>query len=136
MEANPKWLKGVSLIELLVVLALLALLMAILLPNFQQDSLKSYRLEAQQMLIKLASQQEIVYLETNQYSDNLAALGVSSAVGLTESGRYKLSVRLTERGYDLEAIAQGVQQSDTPCQRLGLKHTGDRHSFPSADCWR
>jgi type IV pilus assembly protein PilE len=126
---------GFVLLEILVVVAIIGLLLALMLPGYQQHVLQSHRLEASAELLKLANQQQLLFAEQGRYTEDLAELGYPQTSYLTESGRYLISSALTDDGFRLFADVTGAQQADIDCQQFQLAHTGVKTSEPQADCW-
>ncbi len=127
--------RGMGLIELLVVLAIIGILTSVVLPEYRLHLLKSYRAEAMQTLLAVAGLQEMLFVDQRRYSDDLTELGFSEAQFLTESGRYKISAELTEHGYQLIAQVQQAQIQDTNCQLFLLNSYGQKSSEPDPACW-
>lgn len=127
--------RGMGLIELLVVLAIIGILTSVVLPEYRLYLLKSYRAEAMQTLLTVAGLQEMLFVDQRRYSDDLTELGFSEAQFLTESGRYKISVELTEHGYQLIAQVQQAQIQDTNCQLFLLNSYDQKSSEPDPACW-
>lgn len=128
-------LKGLGMIELLVVLAILGILASVLLPGYEEHSLKSYRAEAMQALLKVAGLQEMLLVDQRRYSADLTELGFASKEYVTESGRYKISAVVTQQGYQLKAHAQQAQAQDKSCQVFLLNNYGQKSSEPASVCW-
>lgn len=127
--------RGIGIIELLVVLAIMGILASVLLPGYQDHVLKSYRAEAMQALLKVAGLQEMLLVDQRRYSADLTELGFETKQFLTESGRYKISAVVTEQGYQLKAQAQQAQTEDKGCQVFLLNNYGQKSSEPSSVCW-
>jgi type IV pilus assembly protein PilE len=95
---------GFTLIELMIVIAVIGILSAIAYPNYTQYVLKAHRNTAQGDLLQLAGIQEKIFLNSNSYSpkENIAnAYNGTSAGGLGVhasllndggNGRYTLSM--------------------------------------------
>jgi len=128
-------LRGIGLIELLVVLAIMGILASVLLPGYQEHVLKSYRSEAMQVLLKVAGLQEMLLVDQRRYSADMTELGFAAKQFLTDSGRYKISAVVTEQGYQLKAQAQQSQADDKSCQIFLLNSYGQKSSEPNSDCW-
>ncbi|CAI3803311.1 type IV pilin protein [Rheinheimera sp. MM224] len=127
--------RGIGIIELLVVLAIMGILASVLLPGYQDHVLKSYRAEAMQALLKVAGLQEMLLVDQRRYSADLTELGFATKQFLTESGRYKISAVVTEQGYQLKAQAQQAQTEDKSCQVFLLNNYGQKSSEPGSVCW-
>lgn len=125
--------RGVSLIELLIVLAVMGILLAICYPSYQQYVLRSYRTEAISGLLQLANAQEHYLADNGIYATELALLG------LEPSTRYQFNLTVSSEPpqFELAAQAQGQQQADTECQLFTLNNYGQRnqHAQHTAGCW-
>ncbi len=128
-------LRGIGLIEVLVVLAIIGILASVILPGYQDHVLKGYRAEAMQALLKVAGLQEMLLVDQRRYSADLTELGFAAKQFVTESGRYKISAVVTEQGYQLKAQAQQSQVEDTSCQIFLLNSYGQKSSEPGSACW-
>lgn len=124
------------LIEMMVVVALFGILLAMMVPGYQQQVLNSYRLEATEELLRLAVLQQQFYLEQQYYTAALSSLPAPDDSYLTASGRYKISAVATAQSFVLQAEAVGPQRKDLACQWFRLDQTGQKLSSPTADCWR
>jgi type IV pilus assembly protein PilE len=124
---------GFSLIELLIVLAIVGILAAICYPSYQQYVLRSYRAEAISQLLLLANAQEQHLADYGAYSTDLAVLGVKA------SERYTFNINLfaAQQEFELTAQAQGQQQADSECQLFTLNHLGQRNGedLQAQACW-
>jgi type IV pilus assembly protein PilE len=127
---------GFVLLEILVVIAIIGLLLTLMLPSYQKHILQSYRLEASAELLKLANQQQLLFAEQGRYTEDLAELGYPQTSYLTESGRYLISAKLTDDGFQVFADVAGAQQADIDCQQFQLAHTGIKTSEPETGCWQ
>ena len=137
--------RGFTLIELMIVVAIVAILAAIGYPSYQKSVLKSHRADGRIALQEAASRQERLYAESNTYSSDLAKLVTNSDGTSSPEGFYTISVNLscsrTVSGstyytcYDLTANAKGTQAADTECATLTLSHTGKKGSTGGGTCW-
>lgn len=142
--------KGFSLTELLVALAILALLAAAAVPLWQRQAERARRLDATDALVRIAVLQERFYFENGRHA-GAAELGAAPPAGLgvtgTERGYYQLRLAALDgdptAGFVLAAIADpdGPQAGDEQCRILVLDSTGRRSAETAAGedsssaCW-
>ncbi len=133
-------MKGVTLIELMIVIVVVAILASIAVPSYRQYVLRSHRVEAKTALLNLAAAQEKFYLENNTYAANTvlttappAGLGLSAT---TENGWYTIAIAngANAATFSATATATGTQTADTDCATFTLTAEGVR-TATSAVCW-
>lgn len=138
--------RGFTLIELVITVAILALIAAIAIPSYRQYVLRSHRVEATTALMAIAAAQEKFYLQNDTYTTNLtdappAGLGIAdydagTAGVQTENGWYTISIDngANDETYTARAAARGDQAVDTTCAAFSLNATGARTST-NTKCW-
>lgn len=134
---------GFTLVELLIVVAIVGLLLAVALPSYQDSVLAGGRAEGQSLLMEVAADQERFYSINNSYSTNAAPLAdPPQATRASESGRYEVSVSACSGGtigncFVATATPQG-DQTDDSCTTLTIDHTGQRGATGDTveECWR
>jgi type IV pilus assembly protein PilE len=94
--------KGFSLIELMIVVAIVGILAAVAVPSYQSHLIKASRSAVQTELIDLASLQEKVFLNSNNYTPNVstayngtAAGGLGRTSGKSKDGKYTITLDIT-----------------------------------------
>jgi type IV pilus assembly protein PilE len=141
---------GFTLIELMITVAIIAILASIAIPSYQQYVTRSNEAVAKSFLSEVASRQQAFYNDRRRYAASLADLGYPAAN--TQLGRdgqpaaaavnpiYQVAVRASSannRTYVLDAVPQGVQATRSKCGTLSLTAQDVRSaSGPSGDtCW-
>lgn len=126
---------GFTLIELMIVVAIVGILAAIAYPSYQEYVLRGNRSEAQAFLNDAAARQERYYAQNNTYADTTAKLGYNSANSTTNL--YTLSIpSASATAYSLLATAQ---RTDAKCGNLGIDQAGTKSETGSgsvSDCWK
>ena len=130
--------QGYSLLELLITLSIISILSSIALPLYSQHITHENRLEAAQMLSKLAIAMEHYQIENNSYSGaSLSNLNFSDAA---IKNTYQLEIQtFTDDQYLLSAIPINKQaENDEACGVLKLNSAGEKlvtGSDSIENCW-
>lgn len=110
---------GFNLVELMVTLAIIAILASVAIPSYQGYSMRGNRTDAIDPMQTILNAQELFYADNNSYTSDLSALGlpVSGGAYITPKGHYKITA--AQCGSDslnvcieLTATAQSAQAKD------------------------
>ena len=129
--------RGVTLMELMVVMIVIGILTAIAYPSYRAQIRRSNRTEARVALEQTASALEKCYTRYMAYDNavNCPAANqfTAGATFATPKGLYQVSApTLNGTQFTVRADAQGPQARDTGCTRLELDQTGNR---TPTTCW-
>jgi len=112
--------RGFTLIDLIIAIAIVAILTRIALPSYQAYIVRASRQSAQSELVALANAQEKIFLNSNAYTANVTTaytgqssggLGVTS--GNTKDNRYAITAAATATTFTLTATpASGTPQAN------------------------
>ena len=132
-------MRGMTLIELMVVVAIVAILASLAVGSYRRYVLRANRTDATSALLRIQVAEEKFFLQNNAYTTDLSAagLGIPSP---TSHGFYNLVVAgapAIATSFKATATATGTQTQDTSCLTLTIDDQGLRNSAPSTtDCWR
>lgn len=130
-----KYMTGVTLVELMVVMVVIAVLMSVAVPSYRQYTLRANRTEGQSMLLQLAANQERWYLSNNTYATN-GQLTQAPPNGLgmrntSDSGYYNLAITASNAAtFTAVANAAAGQADDTDCDVIAIDAAGRRYAGP------
>jgi type IV pilus assembly protein PilE len=142
--------RGVTLVELMLVVVIVAILASIAVPSYRAYLIRSQRTDARTALLKVQSAQERFLLQQNRYAtdDELTAPPPGGLGQLRDSdnGFYRIEIvdGATPTEYSLEAtpIDNRGQQDDTKCAELSIDQNGIKRAVDTSgtdttrDCWR
>ena len=142
--------KGFSLIELMVVVAIAAILATIVVPTYLSQIRKSRRTEARTALLDLASREERYMSGNNAYTNTAGNLGYSTLPTAIGSGYSTLTVAApvaatatAPASFSATAtpVAGKGQDKDTQCASFSVDSTGKQSAANSGGtdstsiCW-
>ncbi|MEW6993173.1 type IV pilin protein [Colwelliaceae bacterium MEBiC 14330] len=128
------YIKGFTLVEVMIVVAIIGILAAVVYPSYSAFVISSNRAEASQELVRLANLQEQLFVDSRAYTDDISELGLGAgATFTTESGNYVIASVVVGSTFTLTATAQGAQaKGDVACNEITLTDTGAK---APAICW-
>lgn len=121
-----KRINGMTLVELMIVVAILGIISAIAIPSYQNQVRESRRQDGITFLMQLKMQQEDFRLTNNSYAS-------SAQLGNPANDFYTFTAsNVTATTFTLTATAKGSQSSDSGCTTLTLDQSMNK--APVA-CW-
>ncbi|MEN7342469.1 MAG: type IV pilin protein [Pseudomonadota bacterium] len=140
--------KGITLIELLIVVTIVGILSAIVIPSYQESVRKAHRADGQAVMLELAQFMERFYTENGRYDQDRAGTPVgdflvgSSLMQAPKSGGtiyYTMQLdNLTATTYTIRANPSNAQAGDK-CGNLLFNQAGvrdvDGATAAVENCW-
>jgi len=144
--------EGFTLVELMVVVAIISILMAIGIPAYRDYVASARRADATAMLVEVAQFMERNFSNSGRYDRDANDVGVTLPVALRGTPRgatdgtqyYAVTLpvaNLSDTTFTAQAVPVNAQATD-PCGTLTLNHRGQRTasgvsaSRPITTCWR
>lgn len=125
---------GFTLIELMIVVAIVGILAAIAYPSYLNHMRETRRTDAKTALLKMADMQERYYLQNNTYATDINKVGGK----FTDGGYYILVIESANAtAFQLDAVAADSSQfgdnvNGVDCTTLKLNSAGQKTPY---QCW-
>ncbi|MCL1079321.1 type IV pilin protein [Parashewanella spongiae] len=142
-----RFIKGFSLIEVMIVVAIVGILASISYPSYTRYVAQGARADALAALVEIANLEEQYYLDHRTYTSNMLQLGLNADPFEVENGFYDVDavIDAANRTFTITATAKGVQATrDSDCAMITLTSAGVKGSANSAipaeqggeACWK
>lgn len=139
-------LRGFTLIEMMVTVAIIGILAAIAYPSYIEQVRKSRRADATAALVTAAQTMERFYTENNSYATATAGDVAGSTISdhaptdrahADRTYDIALNPAPTATGFTITATRTGAQAGDTTCGDYSLTNTGIKSVTVGtvANCW-
>ena len=142
MKANVRqrsMMRGVTLIELMIVVVVVGILAAIAYPSYQNQVRKTKRADGKAMLMEVAQGLERCYTRFGRYDDAACAVANDLPQPSLEDHYEIDATAISATAFTLDATPQGTQADDVECGVLRLTSTGVQGSqggnADANDCW-
>ena len=138
VRRGKQGMRGVTLIELMVVVTIIGILVAIAYPGYQSQMQKTRRADGKTALLNAAQQLERCFTRFNAYNNAGCAAATALAAGVpSPDGWYIVTDVPTATAFSLDATPQGAQVADTQCNVLTLDNRGLQGATGAlpANCW-
>lgn len=138
--------KGFTLIELMIVVAVIAIIAAIALPSYDASVKRGKRSDGKAYLLDLASQQETFYAQNLSYANSITGAAQLNTSATSTEGFYTLTLSVLPAGCSSAgtkcrtfALTATPTFSDDLCTTLTYNSAGVKGNTGSGsvnDCWR
>jgi type IV pilus assembly protein PilE len=130
-------MRGITLIELMVVVVIIGLMAVIAYPNYREFVARANRNEAKAALLRIATNQERFYLQNNSYTCDMTRLGFPVAAGfVTESRSYTVNVTACDaNNFTAQAVYNNADTEAGKCGSFQINGRNVKTSAPDANCW-
>lgn len=137
---------GFTLIELVVAITIVAILLAVAIPSYEEQMRRTRRGEGRRALLEMVMAQERYFTSCNRYAASFdgargtcSGLGMPDAAPTTDNGYYALTLDGSDpQRFALTATTAGAQAGDLDCASLSIDSDGVRSHTGTgtlAQCW-
>lgn len=140
---------GVTLIELMIVVAIVAILSAFAYPSYERYVIKAKRTVAQNALLQVADRQQQFFMDNKRFAADLTSLGFSADPYVLDDDGTSTVASDTQAVYSISlsnvtattwtgtaAPLKGQLSRDSHCGSLSLTQAGAKGKTGSYDkCW-
>ncbi|WP_019613879.1 type IV pilin protein [Psychromonas ossibalaenae] len=127
--------KGFSLIELLIVIAIIGVLVGVAFPSYQSHIQKGNRVAAQLALTQIAQEFERESARQGDYPTGSAAAATIAAVDSPDSYTFTPTISTGDTFEITAAPVTGSISENDECGTLSINQTGETTDDSSNDCW-
>ena len=131
--------RGFTLIEIMIVVALIGILASIALSSYQSHALKTRRYAAQSCLMEQAQYMERYYTTANNPMSYTDASLPNASCKTNLAAYYTFSLTSASQAFSVQAVASGTQTGDTNCRTLALNQAALQSSSSATasttGCW-
>lgn len=141
LQTAPGRAAGFTLIELMITVAVIAILAAIALPSYQEYVRKSRRADAQAFMSEVVARQQHFLLDRRSYAVSITDAPGINGLGMTipanVSSFYTVTVATNNAGqptFVITGLPTGSQASEK-CGTLTIDQRGSKTASGTGSCW-
>lgn len=135
---------GFTLIELMMVVAIVSILAMVGYPSYQRWAIEARRSDAHIALTRTAADLEKFFAECSEYASSLTTSRSCTGQGLgypdmlSPEKYYTLALTVNGASYTISAVPRLAQVNDTNCTSLGINNKGVKSATGAeiSRCWR
>ncbi len=135
--------RGMTLIELMIVVVVVGILATVAYPGYQEYVLRGKRAEGKALIMDVAARMERYYFDNNTYTDDLTELGYGDDAPTSAEGHYSAAVAAgpsgdIETSYAVTVTPVAGVHDDPKCGALSQDSRGVQSSEAGTveRCWR
>ena len=134
MMRTIKYMRGVTLLELMIVVVIIGILTAIAYPSYTRFVERAKRTEAKALLLQIAIDQERFYLQNSTFGDMADLLFDEPQI--TDSEAYSVTITANNASnFSATATYQLSGEEAGKCITFTIDGRGTKTSAPDTDCW-
>ena len=136
MRKRSDNVSGMTLIELLIVVAIVGILAAVAGPAWNDQVIKSRRADARNTLLAAQIEQEQYRANNLTYATSMSAMGMGSFDSTSRDYYHLEVVSADTTSFLITATPNGNQANDSTCNAFAVRQTGPEHSgYAALSCW-
>lgn len=118
--------KGFTLIELMIAVAIVAILAAVAIPSYQQYTLKSRRAVAKTFLLDVSAKQQQYLLDARTYATSLSALNLSLPSEIANFYDASFPAPPTATSFTIQVVPKNGQEKDLGGATISIDNLGTK----------